>query len=156
VADSDPAELPFSPLDWAHIVASFRAVVIARSADPGLGLARYRELRALLDELTGRYDDHPVLLQIAADYAPRCPEREFLYSEALRRAEETGYPRYLIRLSWAQVLIQERDFHTAEFHLDLAWWEVHTLALPSERLLHRQLRRLCRRRRRFGDLFGPE
>jgi hypothetical protein len=101
-------ELPFTRAEWGAVTDAALAVVNATLADDAvLCASHFITLQAVLAELRGRYGDHPVLLETEADFTDDAGGRVLLYERAAQAALIHGLPALSIRLSWAQVLLEE-------------------------------------------------
>ncbi len=99
---------PFSPSEWQSVEAISRALANAALADDHvLRAALFQELLNVLEELRGRYGDHPVLRETEADFCDDYLSQVELYRQAIRLAEDYNLPTLSIRLSLASILLQE-------------------------------------------------
>jgi hypothetical protein len=99
---------PFTEQDWAAVSSAAIAVTNAVLADDNvLRQSELMNLEELVTSLSGKYGEHPVLLETLADFESD-PERQVtLYRRALQQAERFGLPTVTIRLALAAVLLEE-------------------------------------------------
>jgi hypothetical protein len=99
---------PFTEQDWAAVSSAAIAVAQAGLADDDvLRQSALLDLEELITSLSGKYGEHPVLLETLADFESD-PERQVtLYRRALQQAERFGLPTVTIRLALARVLLEE-------------------------------------------------
>jgi len=97
---------PFSDAEWAAVSEAVPSLVHAALA--GDAVLRASHLIGLLDALAGlraRHGEHPVLLEMEADFAEDDFERVSLYRRAASLAEAHGIQTLTIRLSLSRVLL---------------------------------------------------
>ena len=98
---------PFTPADWITVQAASHAVLNATLADDDvLAESYFNNLMMVLNELCGKYGEHPVLIETEADFADDPVQQVIRYRCALRLAEAHQLPTLSIRLSLARVLLE--------------------------------------------------
>ena len=81
--------------------------------------ANLKNVFDLLEALAIKYGPHPVLYETKADILPNPAERVELYRQAIRLAESNALQTLTIRLSLAEVLIEDLlDFAAARKELE--------------------------------------
>ena len=99
---------PFSEEDWDSIEDAVVALVNAsEDADDESVAKKLKDVFDLLEALAIKYGPHPVLFETKADIVPNPKERVGLYREAISLAEINSLPTSSIRLSLAEVLIED-------------------------------------------------
>jgi len=99
---------PFDEHDWGRIRKAAKSVVnAALMEDSRLQSSRFVRLQRLLKRLQSKYDNHPLLTEIEADFSLNPTDRERLYRQAIMRFSSIGLPTYTCRLSLAILLCEE-------------------------------------------------
>ena len=99
---------PFSEAEWEWVKDAALPVINATLAEDDLLRESHPVgLIEVLAELRKRHDDHPWLLETEADFVRDDTERIELYRSAIQSAEATGMQTLTIRLSLAQVLLDQ-------------------------------------------------
>jgi len=107
MADS---QFPYTADEGNRIVEIARHLVNAGLAHDELRRAKQlAELRQYLDELIGKYGEHPILIETQADYADTFEESMALYEKAKTDSKSMGLPLLSICLSMALLVLNERD-----------------------------------------------
>lgn len=101
-------EFPFSEDEWARVKEATHGVMNATLAnDSILRQSLLSELDIILEELSCRHGDHPILLETSADFQDS-PEKQLdLYRAALALADRNNLPTLSIRLSLARLLLED-------------------------------------------------
>jgi hypothetical protein len=127
---------PFSEEDWDSIEDAVVDLVNAsEEADDEFVAKKLKNVFDLLEALAIKYGPHPVLFETKADIIPNPKERVELYREAISLAEMNFLPTSSMRLSLAEVLIEDLgDLKSANKELencrselaaeDMEEWEV--------------------------------
>ena len=111
-------EFPFTGAEWGAVNDAVLPLVNATLAeDDVLHASAQEELRCVLNQLRVRYGDHPVLLETEADFCDDDAERVALYRRAIEVAVAHGLPTLSIRLSLAQLLVDDNDRSAARDEL---------------------------------------
>lgn len=111
---------PFREEDWEAVEEAVVALVnaSAEEADEVIA-AKLKNVFDLLEALAIKYGPHPVLYETKADILPNPAERVELYKQAIRLAESNALQTLTIRLSLAEVLIEDLgDFAGAKKELE--------------------------------------
>jgi hypothetical protein len=99
-------EFPFTESEWQRVndVATSLTNAILEDDDV-LKDSLFAELSAVLEELRGRYGNHPVLLETEADFCDDPLLQRDMYESAIESAKSNALPTFTIRLSLAKVLL---------------------------------------------------
>jgi hypothetical protein len=109
---------PFSDAEWAAVSEAVLSVVNASLAEDAVLQASH--LISLFDVLAGlrsRHGEHPVLLEMEADFAEDDFERVALYRRAASVAEVHGIQTLTIRLSLSRLLLDLGQREAAQVEL---------------------------------------
>src|SRR6476620_3189167 len=98
---------PFSKREWKAVRAA--AAAVAEASGPSQRAVRFDDLRAALTGLKDKYGDHPVLIEIEADFTAEPATAAKLYRAAELYAAANELPTLSIRLSLAKLLVEELD-----------------------------------------------
>lgn len=99
---------PFSEEDWESVEEAVIDLVNASGEeDDEVIAANLKNVFDLLEALAIKYGPHPVLYETKADILPNPAERVELYRQAIRLAESNALQTLTIRLSLAEVLIED-------------------------------------------------
>ena len=111
---------PFSEEDWESVEDAVVDLVNASGEeDDEVIAANLKNVFDLLEALAIKYGPHPVLYETKADILPNPAERVELYRQAIRLAESNALQTLTIRLSLAEVLIEDLgDFAEAKKELE--------------------------------------
>ena len=111
---------PFKEEDWESVEEAVIALVNASGdEDDEVIAAKLKTVFDLLEALAIKYGPHPVLYETKADILPNPAERVELYRQAIRLAESNALQTLTIRLSLAEVLIEDLgDFAAARKELE--------------------------------------
>ena len=111
---------PFREEDWESVEEAVVALVNASAEeDDEVIAANLKNVFDLLEALAIKYGPHPVLYETKADILPNPAERVELYRQAIRLAESNALQTLTIRLSLAEVLIEDLgDFAAARKELE--------------------------------------
>lgn len=111
---------PFSEEDWESVEEAVIDLVNASGEeDDEVIAANLKNVFDLLEALAIKYGPHPVLYETKADILPNPAERVELYRQAIRLAESNALQTLTIRLSLAEVLIEDLgDFAAARKELE--------------------------------------
>jgi hypothetical protein len=137
---------PFTREEWDTIDEAARHIVNASFLDDEiLRDSAYAALVEHLEQLRSAHGDHPVLLETLADFCDDPLEQLALYREAIQIALDHDFQTLTIRLSLANVLIEDlHDHHAARRELDACTNEAATTDDASDREkwqeLHAKLR----------------
>lgn len=111
---------PFAEEDWHSVEEAVIDLVDAsRGEDDDLIAACMKNVFDLLEALAIKYGPHPVLYETKADVLLNPAERVALYQQAISLAESNALQTLTIRLSLAEVLIDDLG-DTAEARKQLA------------------------------------
>lgn len=110
---------PFAEEDWDSLEEAVIDLVNASGEeDDEVIAANLKNVFDLLEALAIKYGPHPVLYETKADILPHPAERVELYKQAISLAENNALQTLTIRLSLADVLIQDLgDFAAARKQL---------------------------------------
>ena len=99
---------PFTEADWEAVEEAIVALVNAsgEEADDMIA-AKLKDVFDLLEALAIKYGPHPVLYETKADILPNPAGRVELYRQAISLAESHDLQTLTIRLSLAEVLIED-------------------------------------------------
>ncbi len=101
---------PFNRFEWQEVKDLSHSIVNATLFDDVvLQASLFQQLTSLLERLRKHYGEHPILLETAADFCDDHSLQLDMYRRAIRLAEAHNLPTLTIRLSLANVLLQ--DFH---------------------------------------------
>ena len=111
---------PFSEEDWESVEEAVIDLVNASGEeDDEVIAANLKNVFDLLEALAIKYGPHPVLYETKADILPNPAERVELYRQAIHLAESNALQTLTIRLSLAEVLIEDLgDFAAAREELE--------------------------------------
>ena len=111
---------PFSAEDWQVVEEAVIALVNASADETDEVIAaKLKDVFDLLEALAIKYGPHPVLYETKADILPNPAERVELYRQAIRLAESNALQTLTIRLSLADVLMEDLgDFAAARQELE--------------------------------------
>lgn len=117
---------PFTKKDWASVQDAVFAIANASYAeDEKKADLKRQELYVLLDNLALKYGPHPVLFETRADLTVDPAMRVKLYKEAISKAEQYCFQTATIRMSLAEVLMEDfYDYNAAKVELSLCEKEV--------------------------------
>jgi hypothetical protein len=112
---------PFSEDDWESVQETvFDLVNISNEEDGELIAVKIKDVLDLLEALAIKYGPHPVLFETKADIMTNAVERVELYRQAINLAEQESLPTTTVRLSLAEVLIEDLgDNDAAKKELEL-------------------------------------
>jgi hypothetical protein len=138
-------DFPFDADEWAAVAEASSAVVNATILeDDVLRESRFAELQLILQTLSERYGEHPVLIETEADFTNDAACRRRLYVKAVSLAELNCLPTYTIRISLASLLRQEfNEPETARNELLACENEVMTQGDKSQQDEWQELVRSC-------------
>lgn len=111
---------PFGEEDWQSVEEAVIDLVNASAEeDDEMIAANLKNVFDLLEALAIKYGPHPVLYETKADILPNPAERVELYKQAISLAESNALQTLTIRLSLAEVLIEDLgDFAEARQQLE--------------------------------------
>ena len=111
---------PFTEEDWDSIQEAVVDLVNASEEENDEQLSsKLKDVFDLLEALAIKYGPHPILYETKADIIPNPNERVKLYREAISLAEMNYLPTLSIRLSLAEVLIEDlKDCESAKKELE--------------------------------------
>ena len=110
---------PFGEEDWDSVEEAVIDLVNASAEETDEAIAAHlKTVFDLLEALAIKYGPHPVLYETKADILPNPAERVELYKQAISLAESNGLQTLTMRLSLAEVLIEDLgDFAAARKEL---------------------------------------
>ena len=111
---------PFSEEDWSSIEEAVVELVNASEEDEDeTVVTKLKNVFDLLEAMAIKYGPHPVLYETKGDIIPNPNERVDLYKEAIALADLNSLPTISIRLSLAEVLIEDfKDYDAAKHELE--------------------------------------
>ena len=111
---------PFREEDWQAVEEAVVALVNASAEEADQVItAKLKDVFDLLEALAIKYGPHPVLFETKADILPNPAERVELYQQAISLAENNALQTLTIRLSLAEVLMEDLgDFAAARKELE--------------------------------------
>ncbi len=117
---------PFSEDDWTSVQeAVFDMVNASNEEDVELIAEKIKDVLDLLEALALKYGTHPVLFETKADIMTNPSERVELYRQAIELAEQYSHQTVTVRLSLAEVLIEDfGDGNAAKKELELCKGEL--------------------------------
>ena len=134
---------PFTEEDWDSIQEAVVDLVNASEEEDDEQLSsKLKDVFDLLESLAIKYGPHPILYETKADIIPNPNERVELYREAISLAELNYLPTISIRLSLAEVLIEDlKDYESAKKELEACQGELTEHEMAEWKALHKKANR---------------